>query len=192
MTAARAAGHPVELEHLDTMADGIAIRRVSDLTLAHVDALVDEVVTVGDEEISQALLLLAERAKVVVEPAGATPLAAVLAGKVTAPGAACLVLSGGNVDPTLLVQVIRHGLVASGRYLTVRCTIEDRPGQLHGLLGFVATQGLNVIDVEHHRTGPSLAIDEVDVVLTLETRDPTHRAEVLDRLRAQGYRAETA
>lgn len=189
MTAALAAGRPVALDRLDTMADGISNKRVGELTLAHTQALVDDVVTVTEEDISHALLLLAERAKVVVEPAGATPLAALLSGKVAGNGPACLVLSGGNVDPTVLVQVLRHGLSAAGRYLALRFTIHDRPGELHRLLGSIARRGLNVIDVEHHRTGPGLGVDEVEVRLTLETRDPAHRDEVLGYLRGDGYNA---
>jgi threonine dehydratase len=190
MTAALAAGHPVTLPRLDTMADGIANKRVSELTLAHVSSLVDEVVTVGEEDISRALLVLLERAKTVVEPAGAAPLAAALGGRLPAAAGAptCLVLSGGNVDPTLLMRVIRHGLTAAGRYLLLRIALHDRPGELHRLTGVLADLGLNVIDVEHHRSGIALAVDEVEVHLTLETRDPSHRAEVLRVVEDAGFR----
>jgi threonine dehydratase len=192
MTAALAAGRPVKLERIDTMADGIANKVVSDLTLAHVQAFVDEVVTVSEEDLSRALLILLERAKTLVEPAGAAPLAAALAGKLGEPSREplCLVLSGGNVDPTLLIRVIRHGLSAAGRYLLVNVLLHDRPGELHRLLGVLARLGLNVLDVEHRRTGGDLPIDEAEVHLTLETRDPAHRAEVLAALAAEGYRAE--
>lgn len=190
MTAALAAGHPVTLARLETMADGIANKTVSDLTLAHVQALVDEVVTVGEEDLSRALLLLLERAKAVVEPAGAAPLAAVLAGRVPDPGGepTCLVLSGGNVDPTLLVRVIRHGLTAAGRYLVLGVALHDRPGELHRLTGALAEMGLNVLGVEHHRSGVDLPFDEVGVQLTLETRDPSHRDEVVQAVEAAGFR----
>jgi threonine dehydratase len=197
MSAALAAGRPVALPRLDTMADGIANKIVSDLTLGHVQALVDEVVTVSEEDLSRALLMLLERAKTLVEPAGAAPLAAVLAGRVDGGMSShrsaepvCLVLSGGNVDPTLLMRVIRHGLSAAGRYLLVRVLLPDRPGELHRLLGVLAGLGLNVVDVDHRRTGIDLPIDEAEVHLTLETRDPAHRAEVLAALAAAGYRAE--
>jgi threonine dehydratase len=202
MTAALAAGRPVPLERVDTMADGIANKAVSDLTLAHVQTLVDELVTVSEEDLSRALLILLERSKTLVEPAGAAPLAAALAGRlgsagrsVASPGEnagepVCLVLSGGNVDPTLLMRVIRHGLSAAGRYLLVRVLLQDRPGELHRLLGVLARLGLNVVDVEHRRTGIDLSIDEAEVHLTLETRDPAHRAEVLAALAAEGYPAE--
>lgn len=190
MTAALEAGRPVTLSRVDTMADGIANKATSALTLAHVEALVDEVVTVSEEDISRALLLLLERAKAVVEPAGAAALAAALAGrlggKTTAP--ACVVLSGGNIDPTLLVRVVRHGLSAAGRYLQLRVMLPDRPGELHRLTGRLAELGLNVVDVEHRRTGRDLSVADVEVFLTLETRDPSHRDEVVHQLTAAGYR----
>lgn len=192
MLAAEQAGRPVDLVRVQTIADGIAVHRVSDLTLAHVDALVDDVVTVTDEEIARAMLLLLERRKCVVEPAGATSLAAVLAGRVggephTPVGA---VLSGGNVDGALLVRLIEHGLAASGRYLVMRVALADRPGELARLLAVLAELGLNVIDVEHHRTGPNLPIQQVQVRLTVETRDPEHRDEVIAAVRSRGYLVE--
>jgi threonine dehydratase len=192
MSASLAAGHTVTLDRIDTMADGIAVKRVSDLTLAHVSSLVDELVTVSEEDLSRALLLLLERTKAVVEPAGAAPLAAALSGKLGDPDgeAACLLLSGGNIDPTLLIRVIRHGLTAAGRYLILRVALHDRPGELHRLTGVLAGLGLNVVDIEHHRSGVHLPVDEVEVHMTTETRDPAHRAEVLEALRAAGYRAE--
>ncbi len=192
MLAAEQAGRPVDLVRVQTIADGIAVHRVSDLTLAHVDALVDDVVTVTDEEIARAMLLLLERRKCVVEPAGATSLAAVLAGRVggdpDAPVGA--VLSGGNVDGALLVRLIEHGLAASGRYLVMRVALADRPGELARLLAVLAELGLNVIDVEHHRTGPNLPIQQVQVRLTVETRDPEHRDEVIAAVRSRGYLVE--
>jgi threonine dehydratase len=191
MTASLAAGRCVTLDRVDTMADGIAVKRVSDLTLTHVAALVDDLVTVSEEDLSRALLVLLERTKSVVEPAGAAPLAAALAGKLPADGdAACLLLSGGNIDPTLLIRVIRHGLTAAGRYLLLRVALHDKPGELHRLTGVLAALGLNVVDIEHHRSGVHLAVDEVEVHMTTETRDPAHRDEVLAALRAAGYRAE--
>jgi threonine dehydratase len=192
MSASLAAGRTVTLDRIDTMADGIAVKRVSDLTLAHVAALVDGIVTVSEEDLSRALLVLLERTKAVVEPAGAAPLAALLAGKLPDAGgeAACLLLSGGNIDPTLLIRVIRHGLTAAGRYLLLRVALHDRPGELHRLTGVLAGLGLNVVDIEHHRSGVHLAVDEVEVHMTTETRDPGHREEVLEALRSAGYRAE--
>ncbi|MBV8951768.1 MAG: threonine ammonia-lyase [Actinobacteria bacterium] len=189
MLAARQAGRPVELVRVQTIADGIAVHHVSDLTLAHVDSLVDDVVTVTDEEIARAMLLLLERRKAVVEPAGATSLAAVLAGCAGGDpnGPVLAVLSGGNVDGALLVRLIEHGLAAAGRYLVMRVALADRPGELARLLGLLAQLGLNIIDVEHHRTGLDLPIQQVQVRLTVETRDPDHRNEVLAAVRAGGY-----
>lgn len=190
MKAALAQGHPVVLDHLATMADGIAVRSVSDLTLAHVQAYVDDVVVVTEEEISQALLLLIERSKAVVEPSGAVGLAAVLAGKVPGRGAACSIVSGGNVDPLLLMKLIDHGLSAAGRYLLLRIILGDQPGALAALTTAVAEMGLNVLEVEHHRSGLSLRVDEVEVLLTLETRDPEHRHDIVSRLQGLGFRVE--
>lgn len=194
MRAALAARHAIELERVDTIADGIAVKQVSALTLAHVQAFVDDVVTVSDDEIAHAVVLLLERAKMVVEPAGAASLAAVLAGKVGgAPGSpAGVLLSGGNVDPSLLVRLVRHGLTAGGRYLVIRVVLDDRPGALHQLLGAVAGLGLNVVDVDHHRTGIDLPVDEVEVRLALETRDPEHRDDALRSLAGTGYRVTLA
>lgn len=190
MRAALDAHHCVELNAVNTMADGIAVRNVCDLTLNLVQAFVDDVVTVSEEEISQALLLLLERAKAVVEPAGAVALAAILSGKVKGTGPAVALVSGGNVDPLLLIKLIDHGLSAAGRYVTLRIILGDRPGGLAAVTGAVAQMGLNVLDVEHHRAGVNLGVDEVEVILTLETRDPEHREEIVDGLRAKGFHVE--
>lgn len=184
------AGRIVTLDSVATMADGIAVRACSELTFSHVKAYVDDVVTVTEEEISRALLLLIERAKAVVEPAGAVGLAAILADKIAGDGAALAILSGGNVDPLLLMKLIDHGLSAAGRYLLLRIVLDDRPGALAGLTAAVAQMGLNVLDVEHHRAGVRLAVNEVEVLLTVETRDPDHRADVVTSLSNQGYRVE--
>jgi threonine dehydratase len=191
MRAALTAGHPVKLGAIETMADGIATKAVSDLTLSHVSALVDDLVTVSEEDISRALLLLLERHKAVVEPAGAVTLAAALNGSLGGHEhhPACLVLSGGNVDPTVLMRIIRHGLAAAGRYVLLRVTLHDRPGELHRLSGLLADMGLNVLEIEHHRAGPHLSVAEVEVHLTLETRDPAHRDEVVLALNSAGYKA---
>jgi len=190
MQAALAAARPVVLDSLATMADGIAVRCVSELTLAHVRAYVDEVVTVTEEEISQALLLLLERAKAVVEPSGAVSVAAVLAGKVPGRGPACCILSGGNVDPLLLMKLIDHGLTVAGRYLVLRVVIADRPGELARLTARLAEMGLNVLDVEHHRSGARVAFDQVEVLLTVETRGPVHASEIARALAEGGTRVE--
>ena len=181
------AGRLVCLDHVATMADGIATKSPCELTLAHIRDYVDDVVTVTEEEISQAILLLLERAKAVVEPAGAVSLAAVLAGKVPGTGPAVAVLSGGNVDPLLLIKLIDHGLTAAGRYLVLRIVLDDRPGALATLTESIAAMGLNVLSVEHHRSGVALPLDHVEVLITVETRNPEHRDEVEGALRAAGY-----
>jgi len=190
MRASLDAGQCVTLGRVQTMADGIAVRSPSELTLAHVRAYVDDVITVTEEEISRAVLLLLERAKAVVEPAGAVGLAAILAGKVAGTGPAVAVLSGGNVDPLLLIKLIDHGLSAAGRYLLLRIVLTDHPGALAALTGAVAEMGLNVLDVEHHRAGVRLGVDEVEVLMTLETRDPEHREQIVGDLTAKGYRVD--
>jgi len=184
------AGQPVVLDAVATMADGTALRSVSDLTLAHALAYVDDVVLVTEEEISAALLLLLERAKWVVEPSGALGLAALLAGRIPGTGPAVSICTGGNLDPLLLIKLIERGLSAAGRYLRLRLVIDDRPGNLARLLSTVAAAGANVLEVDHHRAGVIRGVSEVEVLLTLETRAPEHRAQVLTTLDAAGYRPE--
>lgn len=190
MLAALHAGKAIELPSVDTMADGIAVRCVSELTYEHVRALVDEVVTVDEEQISRAVLLLLERCKWVVEPAAATSLAALLAGAVPGEGPVVLVLSGGNVDPLLLTRLVEHGLTAAGRYLVVRVVLADKPGALALLTSALSELGLNLLTVEHRRGGAPVGVNEVEVILTLETRDPEHRDQVVPALQAQGFRAQ--
>jgi threonine dehydratase len=185
--ASLAVGHPVTLPSTSTIADGVAVGRPGDLTYAHIANLVDDVVCVSEEALSRALLLCLERAKLVVEPAGAAGVAAVMEEPRSFQPPVIVVLSGGNIDPLLLMRVLRHGMAAAGRYLSFRLRIPDRPGELARLLGELAASGANVVDVEHIRTGPRLHIDEVEVALQLETRGPRHCEEVLDRLRAAGY-----
>ena len=173
----------------NTMADGIRVKGASALTKAHIDAYVDEVIAIDEEAISQALVLLLERTKQLAEPAGAVALAAVLAGKVAGDGPVGVVVSGGNIDPLLLVRVVDHGLSAAGRYLVLRIDVRDAPGELVRLLSVIAEMGLNVLEVDHHRSGTRAGINKVEVRLTLETRDPSHRGEILDSLRAAGFAA---
>ena len=182
------AGQLTRLAAVATMADGIALRAPGGLTLALTKRYVADVVTVTEEEISQAVLLLLERAKAVVEPSGAVGLAAVMAGKVAGTGPVVVVVSGGNVDPLLLTHIIQHGLVAAGRYLRLRVVAPDRPGSLAALTAELATLGLNVLDVDHHRTGANLGIADVEIDLTVETRNPGHSAEVQTALTEQGFR----
>jgi threonine dehydratase len=181
------AGHPVRLRGYSTVADGIAVGCPGDLTFAHVSKLVDDVVTVTDEDISRALLMLLERGKLVVEPAGSVGVAALLAGAIMPEPPVVVVLSGGNIDPLLLLKVIEHGLAAAGRYLrfTVRCG--DRPGQLARLLGEIAEQRANVLDVAHQRHDPRLRLGEVEVALSVETRGAEHSDRLVHALRAAGY-----
>jgi threonine dehydratase len=184
------AHHPVQLESASTMADGIAVKSPSALTLEHIEAHVDGIALVSEEEISRAVVLLLERAKAVVEPAGAVAVAALLSRRLPGTGPAVAVLSGGNVDPLLLTKLIDHGLNAAGRFLVLRVILDDRPGALAALTAEVARVGLNVLSVEHHRAGLDLAVDEVEVLLTLETRDPEHREQVVALLRGARYRVE--
>jgi len=182
-----AAGNPVRLPDYATIADGIAVGRPGEVTFAHVSKLVDEVVTVSEEDISRALLMLLERGKLVVEPAGSVGVAALLAGVVKVDAPVVAVLSGGNIDPLLLLRVIEHGLAAAGRYLrfTVRCA--DRPGQLALLLSQIAEQRANVVDVEHQRQNPHLRLGEVEVALSVETRGAEHSDTLINTLRSSGY-----
>ena len=185
--ASLAVGHPVPLHAMATIADGIAVGIPGEVTLRHVAALIDDVVTVPEEAISRALLMCLERAKLVVEPAGAAAIAALMEEPNAFDAPVVAVLSGGNVDPLLLNRVIRHGLIAAGRYLSFRLRIPDRPGELARLLVLLADAGANVLDVEHLRTGPKLHLDEVEVALQLETRGAGHCDDVLAALRAEGF-----
>ena len=177
-------------EHRYTIAEGIAVKQPGTLTASILDDRMDEIVTVTDEQISLAILLLLERTKLLVEGAGAAPAAALLAGKVPGDDEACLILSGGNIDPTLLIQVMRHGLTQAGRYLVLRTRIADRPGELIKLLQLVAEERANVVSVEHHREGMALPIAETEVELTLAMRDEAHCAELVRVMGARGYPLE--
>src|SRR5207249_61220 len=133
-----------------TIADGIAVKHPGELTMSILDEVCDDLVSVSDEEISEAIVLLLERAKLVVEGAGAVGVAALLAGRAGGSGTAVPILSGGNIDPTMLISVMRHGLTVAGRYLVVRTQLSDRPGELIKLLSLVAEERGNLISVEHH------------------------------------------
>jgi threonine dehydratase len=187
--ASLAAGRPVPLESMATMADGIAVACPGDLTLAHVQGLVDEVRTVSEEDLSRALLFCLERAKLVVEPAGVAAVAAILADPSAFAPPVVAVVSGGNIDPVLLLKVVQHGLAAAGRYLSLRLAVPDRPGSLAALLAELAAVGANVLEVEHERTGTRLGIGEVEVFVVLETRSAEHADEVVTALRRAGYAA---
>jgi threonine dehydratase len=182
-----AAGAPLPLDSMATMADGIAVGCPGELTFRMVQELVDDILTVSEESLSKALVLCLERAKLVVEPAGVAGVAALVAEPRAFEPPVVAVLSGGNIDPLLLLRVLRHGLAASGRYLSFRVRIPDRPGALVQLLTVLAEADANVFDLEHVRTDPRLRVDEVEVALQVETRGPDHCAEVLARMRGAGY-----
>jgi threonine dehydratase len=173
-----------------TIADGIFVKHPGELTMSILGDVLDDMVDVDDELISEAIVLLLERTKLVVEGAGAVGVAALLADKVGGSGPVAVVLSGGNIDPTLLISVMRHGLTTSGRYLVLRTRIPDRPGELVKLLGLIAEARGNVVSVEHHREGMELPVAETEVELTLITRDQEHCAVLLDEMASWGYTAE--
>jgi len=182
-----------EADHHDgmTIADGIAVRDPGELTLAHLRRHVDGMVTVSDEAIARAVLLLAERAKQVVEPSGAVPVAALLDGRIGMPqGPVVLLLGGGNVDPLLLLRILRAGMGEEGRTWAFRTRLTDQPGALSGLLGLIAREGANVVAVEHHRFGSRFQLDEVEVYLELETRGSDHIATLSAALERDGYTIE--
>ncbi|GAB2912988.1 MULTISPECIES: threonine ammonia-lyase [unclassified Streptomyces] len=183
-----AAGYPVSLDAPATMADGIKVGRPGDVPFALVEELVDEVRTVTEDELSSALLLCLERAKLVVEPAGASPVAALLSDPKAFRGPVVAVLSGGNVDPLLMQRILRHGMSAAGRYLSLRLRLTDRPGALAALLATLTVADANVLDISHVRTDPRLGLTEAEVDLYLETKGPQHCADVEQTLRAEGYR----
>jgi threonine dehydratase len=181
-------GHPVALESMSTMADGIAVGLPGEVTFAAVRDLVDDILTVSEASLSTAVLAVLERAKLVVEPAGAAAVAAILDDPTRFTTPTVGILSGGNIDPLLLGKVIQHGMAAAGRYLNLRLRVPDRPGALAKLLGELGEVGANVLEVSHARIDADLSLDEVEVHLQLETRGETHAELVLARLRERGYR----
>lgn len=181
-------GYPVPLSSMTTMADGIAVGCPGEITFAAVRDYCDEVLTVSEESLSRALLALVERAKMVVEPAGAAAVAAIMDTPTHFESPVVAVLSGGNIDPLLLGKVIRHGLASAGRYLYLRVVIPDLPGGLAGLLVLVGEAGANVLEVEHERISPTLNLNEVEVRIQLETRGEVHAEVVMGKLREAGYR----
>jgi threonine dehydratase len=173
-----------------TIADGVFVKSPGELTMSILDDVLDDMVDVDDESISEAIVLLLERTKLVVEGAGAVGVAALLAEKVGGSGPVAIVLSGGNIDPTLLITIMRHGLTLGGRYLVIRTRIPDRPGELVRLLTLIAEARGNVVSVEHHREGMELPVAETEVELTLITRDQEHCTVLLDKMRSWGYAVE--
>ena len=174
----------------NTIADGIAVKQPGELTQSLLAGRLESVVTVTDAEIAGAILLVSERCKLTVEGAGAASVAALLAGRVEGTGAVCALLSGGNIDATMLIEVLRHGLTRAGRYLVVRTRVDDRPGNLAGLLAAVAEERANVLVVDHHREGMDLPVTGTEIGLTLVMRDEEHCAELLARLDELGYIVE--
>ncbi|GAA1820395.1 threonine ammonia-lyase [Agromyces neolithicus] len=185
--ASLAAGAPVQVPVVPTIADGIAVYRPGELNFAVIRDAVDEVVTVSEDDIARALLVLLERAKLVVEPAGAVAVAALMTGAVQCDGPVVAVLSGGNIDPLLMQRVIAHGLAASDRYLSLSIGLPDKPGQLARIAELLAEANANVIEVLHTRHGSKLQISEVELKLSVEIRGPEHRDEVIEVLRRAGY-----
>lgn len=188
MVASRAAGHPVEIADVHTIADGIAVRLPGALPTELVLRYVDDLVTVSDHDISRAILFFLERTKLVVEGAGAVGLAAFLAGKLPIDDRpTAVVVSGGNIDVTLLARIIERGLVEEGRQLRIATVLGDHPGQLSRLLALVAEAKANVLRVEHERWSPALEPNQSEVRLVLETQDRDHAARLVHSLAAHGY-----
>ena len=185
--ASIAAGGPVALRTMRTIADGIAVGRPGEVTFPQVTALVDEILTVGEDALSRALLLCLERGKMLVEPAGAAAVAALLEHPDRFATPAVAVLSGGNIDPLVLLHVIQHGMAAASRYLQLQVRIGDRPGALAEMLALVGARGANVVDVAHSRITGALPLGDVEVALVLETRGPEHCAELVEALRSAGH-----
>ncbi|MCF8540375.1 MAG: threonine ammonia-lyase [Aurantimicrobium sp.] len=182
-----AAGKPVKIDVLPTISDGIAVATPGTLNFEIIQATVDEVVTVSDDDTARALVMLLERAKLVVEPAGAVAAAAILAGKVKGTGKTVAILSGGNIDPMLLQRIVAHGLAASERYLKLRIMLPDRPGQLARTAELVAEANANVVEVVHTRHG-KFQINEAELELHIETRGSDHRTAVMKKLTDAGYK----
>ena len=183
------ARRPIGARSANTICDGIAVKRPGDFTLPLVERYVDDVVTVSDDEVAQAMVLLLERSKLVVEGAGAVAVAALMHGRVSVPpsGEVCAVLSGGNVDASLLSECIRMGETAAGRRMVLSTVVPDRPGALAGLLRVVAEHGGNVVDVEHLRDGIEIHVRETAIKLVLQTRGPENSGKILEAARAEGF-----
>jgi threonine dehydratase len=184
------AGEPVTITTTPTIADGIAVARPGDLNFPIIRDLVDEIVTVSDDDVARALLVLLERAKLVVEAAGAVGVAAIMAGSVRDTGRTVVLLSGGNIDPLMMERIITRGLVAASRYIGIRIMLPDRPGQLARVAQVISDAGANVVEVLHTRHGQGLVISEVALDLSIEARGPDHAEEVIQRLHEAGFRPE--
>jgi threonine dehydratase len=184
-------GHVVTLPELSTIADGLAAKRAGDLTFEYVRQLVDEVVIVTEEEIAQGLLLMTERARLLLEPAAAAGVAAVMTQRSALTFPAVVIVSGGNIDPLLLLRVIRFGMTSAARYFSFRTKLRDRPGELQHLSGLIASVGVNVVGIEHRREGIlHSSLGEVEVSLQVELRGPDHVAQLVARLEEEGYEVD--
>ncbi|MCC3282294.1 MULTISPECIES: threonine ammonia-lyase [Arthrobacter] len=177
----------VPLSKVSTIADGIAVGRPGQLPFSIIRELVDDVVTVSEDSLARALIFLLERAKLVVEPAGAVGVAALLDGKIENPGTTAVILSGGNIDPMLMLKVIQRGLAAAGRYLVVRMLLDDRPGSLATISRIIAESDANVTGVDHTRVGGSISMGDVAITINMETKGHEHCEKVLQNLRAEGF-----
>ncbi|GAA3289817.1 threonine ammonia-lyase [Arthrobacter citreus] len=177
----------VPLTKVSTIADGIAVGRPGQLPFSIIRELVDDVVTVSEDSLARALIFLLERSKMVVEPAGAVGVAALMDGKIENPGNTAVVLSGGNIDPMLMLKVIQRGLAAAGRYLVVRILLDDRPGSLATISRIIAESDANVTGVDHTRVGGSISMGDVAITINMETKGHEHCEQVLNNLRAQGF-----
>lgn len=185
--ASMRAGHPVAVPMRPTIADGTAVSRPGALNFAIIRDTVEDIVTVTDDETARALVVLLERAKLVVEPSGAMGVAAVMKGTLDLRGPTVIVLSGANIDPLVMEKVISRGLAAASRYLKVTIPLLDRPGQLARISGIIAEANANVVEVAFDRHSTGLQIYEVEIDISMETRGTEHAATVLDALRAAGY-----
>lgn len=177
----------VPLKKVSTMADGIAVGRPGQLPFSIIRELVDDVVTVSEDALARALIFLLERAKMVVEPAGAVGVAALMEGKIENPGTTAVILSGGNIDPMLMLKVIQRGLAAAGRFMTVRMMLNDRPGSLATISRIIAENDANVTGLDHTRVGGSISMGDVSITVNLETKGHEHCELVLTALRAEGF-----
>jgi threonine dehydratase len=188
----RLAGKVIEVETAETLADGIAVKRVGDLTFPILESLVEQIVVVGEEDIARAILLLLEREKTVVEGAGAATLAALISNKIPLKPdeTVVAVLCGGNIDVNMISRIIDRGLVDDGRLARLRVTMRDRPGSLARLTDLVAWAGANVLKVSHHREFADISVGEVEIVVHLETRGREHVDEILVQMRALGMLVE--
>ncbi|PPG31872.1 threonine ammonia-lyase [Pseudoclavibacter sp. RFBG4] len=186
------AGYPVKIQARPTIADGIAVDMPGEITFEVVRNLVDEVVTVSEDDISRAILLLVERAKLVAEPAGATAVAAILADKIKDAGTTVAILSGGNIDPLMLEKVLSRGLAASDRYLKLVIELQDVPGQLALIAKTISEVNANVVEVLHTRHNKGLQVSHVELEVSVETRGTEHSHQVMDALRALGYQPRTS